>query len=354
MPIQEGGGRRDAWAVIVERAASSRMGEEVWDGKPVDELRGSNGWARYPGDWINLLPAHPASSFFQDIETLVQLEGLVTRRAWIGIMDCYLRLAISADMLWIGRMNRGLERLIRDACELTRETQITKEWVVGRFLQDFCSIEIGGHCESILKQEVREFAKAQLFVRSYLELLPEDALQEVSENGGLSSLEGLASLAKVAQRSASSLLDEADSIRGQIIDDNPNMMSLKGRKTWTHQLYFALRYGLGQRSASEANRHFDQGYWYRKSGPARAEPWHFEISPVGVTLMVHLVTAGNFMATARDLQLKLHDYGIGVSMTEISRGSIGSSLRRLGLVTDSPDAEGGMVLRSPFLERTES
>lgn len=354
VPTDGEGERQDAWAVIIERAASSLMGEEVWDGKPVNELRSSKGWARYPGAWIESLPAHPSTAFVQDIETLIQLEGSVTRRAWIGIIDCYLRLAISADMLWVGRMNRNLERLIRDADQLNHDSEISEGWVVERFLQEFSPIEIGGHCERILRQEVREFGKSQLFVRSYLELVSERALREVIDAGGLSSLEGLTSLAKVAQGSASSLLGKADSIRGQIIDDNPNMMSLRGRKTWTHQLYFALRYGLGQRSASEANRHFDQGYWCRKSGPAKNHPWNFEISPVGITLMVHLVAAGSDMATARDLQLKLRNYGIGISMTDISRGAIGSNLRRLGLVTDSPDAEGGMVLRSPFRERNDS
>ena len=198
-------------------------------------------------------------------------------------------------------------------------------------------------------KKLENLRKLSFLSGSYLTLLPEGSIENIESVGGLSSVKGLISLARTAQQLSNSVLDKAETLRGQVIDENPNMMSLKGAKTWTHQLYFALRYGLGQRSAkSEASRHFDQGYWCRKSGPARSQSWHFDISPVGIFLMVHLITAGKEMATAADLKQKLGDYGIAVSIAEISRGAIGSSLRQLGLVTDSPDAEGGMVLRSPF------
>lgn len=342
--------RTDAWATLVETAALAITGDEPWSGEiSFERLSAMDGWAEYPGKWVTELDAYPAGSFFRDIERIISLERLVTRRTWIGIVDCFVRLATSSDMLWVGRMNQALADMISQAAQQSDPSKLHRDWVIKFFQDSFRPLVIGGHCENILRQEVREFAKAQLLVSAYIDLLPKDVMDSVRNVGGLSTIEGLVLMAKAAQRLPSNLLDEARSTRSQVIDENPNMMSLKGQKTWTQQLYFALRYGLGQRSArSEANRHFDQGYWCRKSGPARSQSWHFEMSPIGIFLMVHLVTADGEMATARDLQDKLGEYGIGVSMADISRGPIGSSLRSLGLVTDSPDAEGGMVLRSPF------
>lgn len=347
----DGSYNADAWATIVDFAARQISGEESWDGTPANGLRPSAGWAGYPGNWTDLLRAYPPKSFVEDIGVLAKLEGAVTRRTWVSLMDCFLRLAVSADLLFIGRINRGLENVIRESSSQFEFATLSDDDLAAELLRDFDAIEIGAHCESILKREVRDFAKSHLFVNAYLSLLSGEETTSISDSGGLSTPDGINRLAGIAQELGVASVQSADSIRSQLVDNYPNMMSLKGRKTWTHQLYFALRYGLGQRSASEANRHFDQGYWCRKSGPSRSHPWHFEMSPVGVITMVHLVTAAERTATARDLQSKLGEYGISVSLADLSRGSIGMSLRRLGLVTDSPDAEGGMVLRNPFAQR---
>ncbi len=57
---------------------------------------------------------------------------------------------------------------------------------------------------------------------------------------------------------------------------------------------------------------------------------------------------GRGIRTVEDLCEHLGQYGIRISPDEVAGSKLGKSLRTLGLVLDSPDAEGGMVLLNPF------
>ena len=65
--------------------------------------------------------------------------------------------------------------------------------------------------------------------------------------------------------------------------------------------------------------------------------------------MVHCtVTRINGPATVADLTEQLARYGLEADVQQDKNSNIHKLLRSLGLVVESPDAEGGMVIKSPF------
>jgi hypothetical protein len=65
--------------------------------------------------------------------------------------------------------------------------------------------------------------------------------------------------------------------------------------------------------------------------------------------MVHCCASSvNGPRTVEDLCLHLGKYGFEIKAQDVPSSEFGKSLRGLGLVIDSPDAEGGMVLVNPF------
>jgi hypothetical protein len=44
----------------------------------------------------------------------------------------------------------------------------------------------------------------------------------------------------------------------------------------------------------------------------------------------------------------LKQYGIEIDPDDVSNSELGNTMRSLGLVLDSPDAEGGIALINPF------
>ena len=96
-------------------------------------------------------------------------------------------------------------------------------------------------------------------------------------------------------------------------------------------------------------RGYDQGFVLRKRGPAKSSPWICAPGPGAVLMLVHCSLAK--LAGPRSVhRLAEHmaAYGIVVDHRKIDSNELGSQLRMLGLVLDSPDAESGMLLVPPF------
>jgi hypothetical protein len=75
-----------------------------------------------------------------------------------------------------------------------------------------------------------------------------------------------------------------------------------------------------------------------------------------VLLLVHCCCRRTIgPATTDDLCRHLGEYGITLRADDVTGvGDLGPTLRRMGLVTDSPDAEGGMLIRNPFRNAEET
>jgi hypothetical protein len=177
--------------------------------------------------------------------------------------------------------------------------------------------------------------------------------QQFEEAGALRTHMGISLLLSDATKRT----DEARDARSEVvrlIDGKPDFLRLNKTSGWPTQVYFFIKGALAQRMTREPEkRHFDQGYWCAKSGPAKSAKWIFRVGPIGVLTMAHLarVRSGG-AATANGLVNQFARYGIRVSLDEVTRGQVGTDLRHLGLVVDSPDAEGGMLIRTPFATST--
>jgi hypothetical protein len=112
---------------------------------------------------------------------------------------------------------------------------------------------------------------------------------------------------------------------------------------------------LRQRPTSEVGMdNYDQGFMLRKKGSYGSAPWILSLGPVAVLTLVHCCTSSTRgPRTVEDLCHHLDEYGVTLSPQDIAGSDLGKTLRNLGMVLDSPDAEGGMVLVSPFESRLE-
>ncbi len=94
---------------------------------------------------------------------------------------------------------------------------------------------------------------------------------------------------------------------------------------------------------------YDQGFYLKKDGRHASAPWIVSLGPVAVMALVHCcVQSGRGPRTVEDLCRHLACYGVEARARDVADGDLGHTLRNLGLVLDSPDAEGGMVLFSPL------
>jgi hypothetical protein len=158
----------------------------------------------------------------------------------------------------------------------------------------------------------------------------------------------LAALKLHSHRSAFPI-DRALSLLQEVVDSHPREFAVK--KGVGSNIKEFLRHCLGQRqTAEDGMKSYDQGYWLRKNGHHSAAKWVVSAGPVAVLLLVHCCARRTLgPATTDDLCRHFSAYGISVRPDDVTGSAdLGATLRRMGLVTDSPDAEGGMLIYNPF------
>ena len=111
-----------------------------------------------------------------------------------------------------------------------------------------------------------------------------------------------------------------------------------------------VRYSLGQRQTAEVElKGYDQGYYLRKKGAYSAAPWIVSFGPVAaMTLTYCCAIKSKFPRNVADFCKHLTGYGIYIHPNDVPASDLGSTMTNLGLILDSPDAEGGMMISSPF------
>ncbi|MDA8632418.1 Rrf2 family transcriptional regulator [Verrucomicrobiales bacterium] len=342
---------RDRWASLIEEELDKLR--ENWSGIRGDQVLGSLPTSGKSLQSIDFPPpSFPARSFVQDLHAIDSLSVKLTRRQWISMLDSFLRLALVSDLLWIAALNTGLANLIHQVSETPEEIPTAED--LGRaLLPQFFPLLIGADASEALRDSIRSYAKARIFVREFLNALRakhSSKIIEIEEAGGLNTAEGVIKTLKTAALENGGLVKEADVQTFKSLGANPDFMRMAKSQNWTAQWFFCCKMALGQRGTfKEEDRHFDQGYWCKRKGASKNSPVKFDIGPVGLLTMTHLANVENEgIVTVSALQRHLARYGVGVSENDLASGRIGQDLRRLGLVHDSPDAEGGMILKSPF------
>lgn len=287
----------------------------------------------------------PASQFVEDLPKLLALKGELTRRQWISMIESLLRLATASHVMWVCKYNVSVFDLLFDAI---RGKKIFDESEIKHTLESGMDFwRYGQLAAGTINEMATGFIRARAGINLLLHTLDEKYGKEqyaecLGNNDTIQSL--------VQSLQSSKLIDKE-----QFIDDYERVIEsdqrlLMGKKGIPSNVKEFLRHVLGKRQTNEPGLDsYDQGFILDKRGSYRAAPWVVSLGPVAVLSITRACTYGTSgMRTVSDLCGHLSSYGINVEPNEVPRLGLGNTLRNLGLVLDSPDAEGGMVLVNPF------
>jgi len=336
----------DVWAKFLQKEFAS------WR---TDELRSEWRPPESVGSWPAIAQWHhgaatiPANQFVQDLDHTLALKQSLTRRQWISLVESILRLGAASHVLWVCRageiFNNAVNSVLNGGPPLA-ESDLRSKFDVGAPFWRY-----GQVAGRTIKKLARDFVMSRLAINLVLwhcESLPNGTAPTIPAHS-LSSIPSMtAFLAYLASVRQHLRLDEYRQHLHTAIDEHPRVVASK-EGIGSNIIEF-LRHVLGQRQTSEAGMDgYDQGYYLRKRGSHKTAPWIVSLGPVSVLSLVHCCTnRAKGPRTVEDFCHHLGKYGIEIRAQDVPGSDLGQTLRNLGLVLDSPDAEGGMVLVSPF------
>ena len=341
----------DVWARFLQEEFASWQNDELRDAWHLPDNIGP--WPAID-NWHQGAATIPAQQFVQDLDNVLFLKKSLTRRQWTSLVESILRLGATSHILWLCRAGAvfytEMTNVINGEAPLA-EADLRRKFDVG--IPFWRYGQVAGRT---IKDFARGFVMSRLAINLmlwHIETLRSSGAPAIPDHA-LSSIPSMARflnyLASIRQHLR---LDEYRQHLHSAIDENPRVVA--GKEGIGSNISEFLRHVLGQRQTSEAGMDtYDQGYYLRKKGNYKTAPWIVALGPVSVLTLVHCCShRAKGPRTVEDFCRHLGNYGIEVRAQDVPHNDLGQTLRNLGLVLDSPDAEGGMVLVNPFKSMTK-
>lgn len=287
----------------------------------------------------------PAKCFHEDLDAILQLKPHLTRRQWISMLESILRIGTASHVLWIchvheviwGKLQQCLVGKNPDTGNLHEELSIPVNgfWAYGdKAMQK-------------AQDMIRKYYIARIGINHVLHVL--DHLGISIPDRCLFSVEGVSGFLNTISSAHGKLLQhDILSKQRELLDMEPRQLACA--KGIPSNMKEFVRYSLGQRQTTEVElKGYDQGYYLRKKGSYSAAPWIVSFGPVSaMTLTYCCAIKSRFPRNVADFCKHLAGYGIFIHPNDVPASDLGSTMTNLGLILDSPDAEGGMMISSPF------
>lgn len=287
----------------------------------------------------------PAKFFHEDLDAVLRLKPVLTRRQWISMLESILRIGTTSHVLWIchvheviwGQLQQCLSGKVPSTENLHAELSTPSNgfWAYG------------DKALPKARDMVRKYYIARIGINHVLQVADHIGMEFSGDS--LSTVEGLSSFLHTISK-AHGKLSEHDILSKQreLLDmEHRELACAKGIPS--NMMEF-ISYSLSQRQTSEVElKGYDQGYYLRKKGTYSAAPWIISFGPVAaMTLTYCCASKSKFPRNVADFCKHLAGYGICIHPNDVPASDLGSTMTNLGLILDSPDAEGGMMISSPF------
>lgn len=293
------------------------------------------------------LTSPPARQFVLDLQRVIGLRSRMTRREWIAYVEAVVRLGLVTHTQWLCLVHSAVWQEVESALqgrwrpegiELRLRTALRKPlWSVGELYT--------GRSTTLARQYLRARYGLNLVLFS-LDAVDSQGVEALRSPADFASLAAFTSdLAALIVRA--NLGGEVIERLTKLLERSPQVTSC--RSGVTNNLREFWLYALAKRQVRlRADAEYDQGAWCQKRGGDKG-PWAVQPGPLALCLAAHCCAAERGIgATVKDLQEYLLRYGVGSQQADFIRGPLAERMRGLGIVVDSPDAEGGMGILDPL------
>lgn len=291
-------------------------------------------------------PKTPSRRFVEDLKKVISLKERLTRRQWTSILESAMRLGTASHVLWVCMVNMRVNNILLETIAGKSPPNIEE-------LSDILDVRYGfwrygQYAASTINDFSTEFIKARAGINLALYFLEKQHGVEKLK-GCLSNPERLVEIFDLVAKNREDFPSgEFEAAYRKVIESDQRILS--GKKGIASNVKEFLRHVLGKRQTAEAGLDsYDQGYYLDKKGKGKAGRWIVSLGPVSVLFLVHACTHRcRGPSTIDHLSKHLAEYGIEVTAQDVMGSAFGKTLRNLGIVLDSPDAEGGMIIVDPF------
>lgn len=287
---------------------------------------------------------YPAKQFVADLRSVIDVKDCVTRRQWISILESIVRIASVSHVLWLCTIQANIWEVIKATIDGKHVGVCLAEEI---FPNQYGFMSYGGRSLSTMQDIFSRYLSARIGVNLTLWWLNSKEVAVPIRLDSTASVNELLGQLRMANADNGSVL-ELKKEYSNLQDKEARVLACR-RGIGSNLVEFARHVICQRQAANDVLRGYDQGFFFKKKTANKNSPWVVSLGPVSLLTVVHCALSGvNGASSIHRLSEHLAFYGIVIDRHDVGRTELGQTLRMLGLVLDSPDAESGMLLLQPF------
>lgn len=290
-----------------------------------------------------------AKCVLTDLKNIIKLKSTLTRQKWLGILEAYLRLTLFNHLIYTMTLSRKYYRLIETTLgdsKITIGTQGLNDFLNHPEEKDHTPINLLTKRTDYINITVRKYCYYNNLLFELLKANGSDKFEDFKDEKDFLDFtnELLAKLKdkKTLDDFMSNFKISNESQLDEISEIYPR--TLKNIKE-------SLEYLCSKKPPSMSNFIPDVNYIFNRKIHKGNAPYEFEMSAGLISTLTCLI----FLKVDRERKFMsglefvkyLKDYNIELNIKDISEGELKNTMQSLGIIIDSPDTEGGVLILKP-------
>ena len=289
----------------------------------------------------------PHKVFAGDIRNILKLKKHFSRRQWLTLFEAYLRLSMSSFVAWTAHMHLQIHDILQSVIEEQTDIPTIEQFYKMLSFSSNTEHSIFSYGEQFAKNKrelVVKYGPALYYISFMLFTLKEKfsyVPDWTSAQKFLDSLKDISTFFKNEEIRKDFVSDFA-----QILEKNSAILKQKrnGRIKHLDEFFNNMR----QRNVADSNfGRYDQSYMSKKRSGYKSPYVVIPGSALLLTLAFCCTKRSRTVITLKSFREYLLNFGFAIKQSQIA--AFTTQLRNLGLTMDSPDAEEGVIILSPFM-----
>lgn len=290
-----------------------------------------------------------ANNVFNDLNSIIKLKGSLTRQKWIGIFEAFLRLTLFNHIIYTMNLSRSYLNFILDKLDKKEKVTIGD---VKSYLDQYDSkkhilMDVNTKRTQYININVRKYCFYNTILNGVITNYIGDDFEDFKDSNHFVDFSNqLLENIKNEKTDLNSFIVEFKTKNEQMLDSisSVNPRTLKNSKE-------CLEYLCQKKVTSKSDSSQDVNYIFERESHKGFAPYKFDLSAGILSTLCCLIFSKiesdqNFMSGIEFIK-HLEIYNINLNIKDISIGKIKNTMQSLGIIIDSPDTEGGVLIIRP-------
>jgi hypothetical protein len=282
-----------------------------------------------------------------DLYNIINLKSKLTRQKWVGILEGYLRLTIFNHITYTLNLSKSYYELINS--KINNNNSVLNvddlyDFLNNKYILNDIRLKVGSQRKLYIVKNIENYSYYNSFIFYILNEIGETSFVDFNDESFYRITKKIILYLK-DNRNAKLIKSKFNAEHEtQLLKFNENYSSFKNIKE-------SLEYLCSRKTSTNSKFISDVNFIFEKSTSSNNAPYIFNISAGVISTLTALIfLRQNYtyeFISGLEFIKELQKYNIELSIRDISEGKIKETLLSLGIVIDSPDTEGGILIMKP-------